>query len=339
MLTTPGKWKGRAVKRLKKRTVEKAVILMYHRIARPHVDPWALAVSPAHFAEQIAILKKVAQPMSLTALDRAHRRGKIPERAVAVTFDDGYADNLYNAGPILKQHEIPATVFVTTANTENQREFWWDEWERICFTDRRLPQELKLELSGRSRNWKLGEAIHRTESSGGSPWEAPAGTRLALYYSIWQELQQLTTAEREDTLDQLRNWAGDSEDTRSSHRPMNPEELRTLEAGGMVEIGAHTVNHPLLSAHSVSSQKNEIENSKAYLESLLRHPVRTFSYPFGGYNKQTLSIIRKAGFDCACSTAEATVWKWSNRFLLPRFTVLDWDGPTFESRLLQWFEQ
>ncbi|MCB0628219.1 MAG: polysaccharide deacetylase family protein [Saprospiraceae bacterium] len=336
--STLRKWKELAANRLRERTAAKGVILMYHRVERPEVDPWALAVTPGHFAEQIALLKKVAQPMSLAALSRAHRQGKIPERAVAITFDDGYADNLYSAKPILEQYETPATVFVTTANTVSQREFWWDEWERICFANEPLPKQLQLEFRGRSRSWELGEAIHRQDAGGMPPWEAPAGTRLALYYSVWQELQQLGVSEREDALDQLKSWAGLDTGARSSHRPMSPDELRVLVAGGGISLGAHTVSHPLLSAHSPRLQKNEIENSKAYLENILGHQLTEFSYPFGGYNKHSVSLVQKAGFNCACSTKEATVWKWSNRFLLPRFTVQDWGEAVFESRLMRWFE-
>ncbi len=337
------KWQKRADNFLKKFTTSRSLILMYHRVAKQGIDPWALAVTPEHFAQHLDILKKHTQPISLRELALAHQQGKIPQRAVVITFDDGYADNLYNAKPILDKYQIPATVFIATGYTEKKREFWWDELDNIFFQPKKLPEKLSLKVNGKLHGWELGEAVNYTEVEQPNyetrAWNAQTGTRMYLYHSVWNQLLNLEEIEREEALNKIIEWANYQPIPRFTHRPMTPEELLILESSGWIEIGAHTINHPALPAHSVTTQKAEIEKSKAYLEKILGHPVTTFTYPFGAYNNQTRSIVKKAGFICACSTVEETVWKWCDRFLLPRFTVLDWDGAEFEKQLLQWFDQ
>jgi peptidoglycan/xylan/chitin deacetylase (PgdA/CDA1 family) len=336
------KWQKRGKRLLKKIIKRKSLILMYHRIAEPSIDPWGLAVSPNHFAEHLEILKKYTQPMSFRELALAKQAGKCPERAVAITFDDGYADNLYLAKPILDQYEVPATVFIATGYTGKPREFWWDELENICFQPGQLPDKLTLALPSETFEWQLGEAVNCQESELNNhqmrAWEAPPGTRMYLYHEIWQKLQDLTDLEREKALDQIAIWSNYQPTPRLTHRPMTAEELISLESSGWIEIGAHTVNHVALTAHAPSIQKIEIEESKIYLEKLLNHSISTFTYPFGIYDQETVSIVKDLGFVGACSTVESTVWQWSDRFILPRFCVLDWDGAEFEEKILNWLK-
>ena len=90
------------------------MILVYHRVAEANVDPWALGVSPAHFAQQLQVLNTIANPVSLRDLLSAKSDRELPPRPVCITFDDGYADNLYAAKPALEAYRVPATVYVTT---------------------------------------------------------------------------------------------------------------------------------------------------------------------------------------------------------------------------------
>jgi peptidoglycan/xylan/chitin deacetylase (PgdA/CDA1 family) len=163
------------------------------------------------------------------------------------------------------------------------------------------------------------------------------GTRLHFYYSVWQTLQPLLEDERLRALDDIIEWAGAEPLARSSHRVLLPAEVRALVQGGVVEVGAHTVTHPFLSAHTAAVQQQEIIQSKSCLEEILGESVKTFSFPFGNYTAKTVEIVREAGFDCACTTVEDTVWRANDRFQLPRFKVHDWNGEAFEQHLLRWF--
>ncbi len=336
------KWKKRTERVLKKFT-HRSLILMYHRVAAKGIDPWALAVTPEHFEQQMEVIKKHAQPISLLDLSLAHQAGEVPERAVAVTFDDGYANNLIHAAPILKKHKIPATVFVASGYSNKNREYWWDELDHIIFKPGTLPERLQLKLANQSFDYPLGQAVHYTEQQQrqdyeSRAWKAKPHTRMGLYKAVWEVLQPLKEAERQNAMDQIIAWAGFQPTPRQSHRPMTLEELRQFEESNILSIGAHTVHHPFLSAHHHDIQQREIMNSKKYLEDILNHPIKTFAYPFGNFNKQTLKLVEKAGFTCACATVEETVWRWSDRFRMPRFEVLDWEGHVFEKKLLDWLE-
>jgi peptidoglycan/xylan/chitin deacetylase (PgdA/CDA1 family) len=114
-------------------------------------------------------------------------------------------------------------------------------------------------------------------------------------------------------------------------------EVEALEQGGVIEIGAHTVTHPFLSALPAAWQRDEIKDGKAFLEELLGHPVTSFAYPYGDYTAETTALVREAGLKCACSTVADTVWRRSDCFQLPRVEVKDWDGEEFAARLSRWF--
>src|SRR6185437_3528364 len=106
-------------------------ILMYHRVADVAVDPWRLAVSPGWFERQMADLARHRSPMPVGELVDRLRRGTAPKDAVAVTFDDGYVDNLVYAKPILAEYGIPATLFLPTGSVGQPEEFWWDELAKL----------------------------------------------------------------------------------------------------------------------------------------------------------------------------------------------------------------
>src|SRR5689334_22252023 len=103
-------------------------ILLYHRVTNLETDPQLLAVTPENFAAHVEILRELTLPMRLPELVADVRAGKpLARSAVAVTFDDGYADNLDHAAPLLRDRQIPATVFVATAGLNNAAEFFWDD--------------------------------------------------------------------------------------------------------------------------------------------------------------------------------------------------------------------
>lgn len=313
---------------------------MYHRVAEQDMDPWSLAVTPEHFGEQLAVIQKYAQPLSLMQLEQARQANTIPPRAVAITFDDGYANNLFKAKPLLERFDIPATVFVASGYSTRSREFWWDELDQALLQPGPLPEKLCLDVDGAAREWELGAAASYSEAEYRRDlerYEGLPGSRLALYYSIWSVLQRLEPTRQQLALDTILAWSQKQLVARPTHRPMTPAELGVLEAGGLVSVGGHTVTHPLLMAHSPLVQRDEIRRGKADLETILGHEVASFSYPFGAYTNDTIAIVRDAGFACACSTVAETIWRRSEPFQLPRFGVCNWNGAEFEQRLWQYF--
>jgi peptidoglycan/xylan/chitin deacetylase (PgdA/CDA1 family) len=315
-------------KRLVSLFSSRAVILLYHSVAEAEADPWSLSVSPRHFAEQMGVLSRSFRVMPLEMITRSVRAGSLPRRAVAVTFDDGYANNLHNAKPILEQFQIPATVFLTTGYLTDPREFWWDELESILLEPALLPAELTLDVNGSTHSLKLDHAGGRGED------------RHSLYQSFYHLLHPMAEDERRRILDQLRAWAGVKQEARLTHRPLTVEETIELADGGLVEIGCHTVTHTPLSSLSPALQQAEIIRSKLFLEESLSLHVNSFAYPYGrkrDYTTETVSIVRQAGFDYACAAYPGAVNRKADIFQLPRMQVADCDGEEFARRLSRWF--
>ncbi len=318
-----------------------AIVLLYHRVAEPACDPQLLCVSPGHFAEHLAVLRERLRPIGLSDLSS----GDVPPGSVAVTFDDGYADNLEHAKPCLQQADISATVFVTTGYVDTDREFWWDELERIFLQPGRLPDTLQVHSAGQTREWSLAEATdydaasyERWRTWDVTQTEAPSPRQYAYRGLCWW-LKSMTHADRCGVMRQVRAWAGTNESGRASHRVMTREEIVVLADGGLIDIGAHTVTHTPLALMPREMQIKEITRSKSTLETILDRPVTALAYPFGtqaDYSTESIGAVKQAGFPLACANHEGTVGPETSRFELPRFIVRDWDGDAFARQLHRW---
>lgn len=336
----------RAAGRLGRRGDGRVLILLYHRVATLKSDPWGLAVTPRRFAEHLEVLRRHARPMRLGELPRALRDGRLPDRSVVVTFDDGYADNLHNAKPLLESRDVPATVFVASGFVGRRREFWWDELGRLLLRPGALPDSLTLSVDGERHRWELGGAANYTVEEfrrhrGWRAWNGSPTPRHTLYIALCDLLRPVGEDERERTLNELRGWVISAPERSPNHRPLSPAEIGKLHQGGLVEVGAHTVTHPVLSALSAASQRREIAKSKARLEQILGHSVTSFAYPYGkpqDYTPETVEILRRDGFGCACSTFAGVVRRSSDRFRLPRVYVRNWDADRLVQRLGKWFD-
>jgi peptidoglycan/xylan/chitin deacetylase (PgdA/CDA1 family) len=321
------------------RFAPRAFILMYHRIAEPESDPWALSVSPRHFASHLKILKKYTHPMGLPDLVAHLQDGKVPRRAVVITFDDGYADNLYEAKPLLERYDIPATVFLPTGFIGENEEFWWDKLDRLLLNSERLPKNPRLVVNGRSYVWELSESYDHQETScphGGHKSKANLQlcSRRSLYFSVYRLLLPLSEQDRQACLQEIQGWVSGEPKPSPAYGVLSPEEVDMLGRDGLVEIGSHTITHPFLSAHPEAFQQREIEQGKIDLEAITGRPVNSFAYPHGDYDERSVALVRQAGFVCACSIEENSVWRHSDPFLLPRLKVNNYNGEGFIRRLL-----
>jgi peptidoglycan/xylan/chitin deacetylase (PgdA/CDA1 family) len=323
----------------------RAVILLYHRVAQTRSDPWALAVTPRHFEEQLAVLRSRGAVLSLQELWETAVHGRAVDRTVAVTFDDGYFDVLGTAKPLLEEYEITATVFVPTGMMGRCREFWWDELERVILQSPTLPDKLSVTTGGREYRWELGGAARFSGDShpGWRAWGQPDPTaRHRLYRSLYELLYGLQEAERLSLQDKLLAWAGvASVPEKAERRVLSEDELVKLSGGSLITIGAHSVTHSLLAVAPIDTQRREIMQSKSHLENVLGRSITSFAYPFGkrgDYTDETVALVREAGFSCACANIPGNVTPGSDRFQLPRIYVFDWDGDKFARQLSSWLD-
>lgn len=300
------------------------VILMYHRVTDLVPDTYNLAVSPAHFAEHMQILRRSCVPMSLTKLLDALKTNTLPDRAVAVTLDDGYYDNYSEACPLLQAAGIPATVFVVSGHVDSQRELWWDELERAVLIPQQVPPALRLRLNGQDYVWDTRTLAERKIA------------HEALHKLIAQ--QDMET--RVGILETLVTWAGVGISGRPTHRVMSSDEMIQMVSDGLVEVGGHTVNHPTLSKLSVEAQYREIAGGCRQLEAILGRPVDVFAYPYGraeDWEDATADIVRQLGMRGAVTTIPGCVESGADPFRLRRWPVGNWDGEQFARELESFF--
>ena len=330
------------------RTVRGGLILLYHRVAVTPVDPWRLSVSPAHFAEHLQVLRCRGTLFNIRDLATALQRRTTPRRFLAVTFDDGYDDNLRNAKPLLERHDVPATVFVSSGLLGRENPFWWDELQELLLLPSSLPETLAVDTAAGRREYRMGEDAASGGTAPESPggWRASAGKaptkRHAAYVAIHALLSALGPSECESGMSQLRSQIrrpGGDPGQKESGRPLSPEEAVELARGGLVEIGAHGQTHARLARLPEEEQRREIAGSRRHLEGLLGTRVTSFAYPFGGkqdFTSKTASIVQEEGFSVACAATRGLVREGVDIWRLPRFHVEDSDGDQLDRRISQW---
>lgn len=259
------------------------LILNYHRIGVPDEfdDPDLFSATADEFDQQVALLADRFEiiPAGSTELDACR-----PARRIAITVDDGYADQL-QAAEILRSHGVPGTFFICTGFLDEPHNAWWDEiaWLTSGPRARDLPASRWLPdgvaVSGRSadevRRAVNGAYKQQAGEDGGEFLEWLAG----------QTGRPRLPAEH----------AGD--------RWMSWDDVRGLRVGGM-EVGGHSVTHPVLASLRPARQRAEIEVSVQRLRTELEAPVDTFAYPVGSrasFDVHTRAVLSELGIRRAFS--------------------------------------
>ncbi|MEI2701382.1 MAG: polysaccharide deacetylase family protein [Baekduia sp.] len=278
-----------------------SVALLYHRVAESGRDPFGLAVSPAHFDEQMAVVAGLGGVLGFEDFaGRAGRRTLAPG-SLTVTFDDGYADNADHGLPALERHGVPASVFILTGATGSDRPLWWDE---------------------------LAALIDPAA-------EGEAHSRAVI--ERWRALRRLPPAEIVARIDAIRAEAGRDPADADDARVMTAAELAALDAHPLVTLGAHTVRHPSLGAQPYADQVEEIRASRAALAAVVGREVTSFAYPFGrrrvDVTRATMRAAREAGVGTAATVEDREIRGGCDPLAVPRWMVPDVDGATFERML------
>jgi peptidoglycan/xylan/chitin deacetylase (PgdA/CDA1 family) len=298
-----------------------ALVLVYHRIAAAGPEGADLAVAPARFTEHLEVLRRRAAVVPLARIrDRA--RG-VPQ--VAITFDDGYLDNVDVAAPMLVEGGMPATFFVTGWSLAGGREFWWDELEHLLGPDSPDPADPVFEtvLAGRRLRVDLGDRDAR----------ARAATAITT---------RSYDAEPDDiraTVDALSAHLGVELAVCDAHRHALESGIARLAGLPGVTIGAHSVRHANLTVLSASDRDLELRDAKRRLEGITQRPVTEFAFPFGhagSFDDASERAVAAAGYVLACRNVRGLVTRRTDPFRIPRFAVRDWTGEEFEARLVRW---
>lgn len=304
------------------------LVLMYHRVASLRADPWGLGVSPAHFESQIRQLREHADIVPLERLRGELRIGRRSRPAVAITFDDGYVDNLSVAKPILERHQAPATVFLATGYVGRRADFWWDRLAKLVLHGAELPARIELTAGG--------EAFRCND-----PWLVArdgrgAAARRLLHDRLWQWLSGRAEDERDRALVELERSLDARPAPDPNDWPMTPDQVREIANSGLVDIGAHCVTHPMLSRLSSARKALEIAQSRADCQRLTGRDPACFAFPHGDLDAESLALVREAGFAVACTSRPDLVWSADDARATPRIMVRNESGGSLLRRL-RWY--
>lgn len=292
-------------------------IVLFHRVLSARDALFPDDMDSAHFDR---ICSWLAAWFNVLPLDRALELqgvGRLPDRALAITFDDGYADNHDVALPILRAHGLCATFFIATAYLDGGR-----MWNDTIVEAVRRSCHGALDLTG------LGLPL---------PDAAPLDSLVArrdLALGLLRATKYLAAEQRQAVADEIAQRSGA---VLPDDLMMTAEELRRIAASGM-QVGAHTLSHPILARLQDREAEREIRDGKASLEALLGQRVDLFAYPNGkpgrDYLPRDVDLVRRAGFTAAVSTAYGVACGYpAHRFELPRFTPWDRDRVRFGLRL------
>lgn len=278
-------------------------ILIFHRV-RPQPDAlWSGGPDAARFDQLLSWVGAAFNVLPLdTAID-ALQAGRLPARAMAITFDDGYADNCSVALPILQRHRMNATFFVASDFIDGGR-MWNDSI--VEFVRHQSGSELDLGA--------LGLGSYRITTT--------AERRRAIV-RLLRQVKYMTPEQRADVIGQLeaRVDGGLPRDLM-----MTTAQLRALRGAGM-GVGGHTRRHPILATLDEAAAADEIAGGKQRLEAMLGEPVTLFAYPNGkpgqDYRARDAALVRAAGYRAAVSTSPGMARRGADVFQLPRFTPWD----------------
>lgn len=286
-------------------------ILAYHRVlddapAAFAFDEELISATTGAFRQQMDFVRRNFNVINFQQLYECERAGRAwPERALIVTFDDGYRDNYANAFPILKEMRLGATIFLAASHINQAKLFWWD-LIAYCFKQTRRPSVTFSEID--AAPFALDSSHERRKA---------VDRVLEWIKRVPEDAKNSFLARLHEQLD----VALPSDLAAGMH--LSWEEVREMAAGG-IEFGSHTMTHPVLANVSAAQLKDEVCRSKTILERELRREVVSFSYPVGGrsdFNQSVKQAVKECGYRFAVSYQEGIAEKASDHYSLPRIHV------------------
>ena len=293
-------------------------MLVLHRVL-PRPDPlYPEAIDAVRFSEICRWVDSMFTVLPLDAAVQRLRNGTLPERALAITFDDGYADNRHVAMPILRSRGLPATVFVATGFLDGG--CMWND--------------IVIEAFRRS-NCLVADLRDLVPQVQAAPLQlSTVSQRRAGLEAVIAAVKYL---EADHRLQVVRRIAERLEVSVPTNLMMTSDEVLELRRAGL-QIGAHTVSHPILAKLPPEGMRREMKDSKDFLERLLGERVGLFAYPNGkpveDYDDRAVTLARELGFDAAVTTDHGAASTRTDPYQVPRFTPWDRTPLRFGLRML-----
>ena len=304
-------------------------VLCYHRILDMPPDfPFdddLVSATPSQFEDELRFIARHWRVINFQMLrENLAREGRFPDRALIITFDDGYADNREIAFPLLKKYGLTAVMFVTAGFMGVRRLFWWDRLALIAKT-------------ARARTVMIEEPVRLEIDLGAFPDRQRAARHLIHTAKTLpekdKELLITTLAERLEI---------DIDESRFS-TTMDWNDLREMSAAG-IEIGAHSISHPIFSNVDDALLAREVSESKVLIERELGREVISFGAPGRGripaedkarFEKTLRGLVASSGYSFS------TMYQWGlvyerefDPFAIRRLGIERYDSPAiFRAKL------
>ena len=274
------------------------LILYYHRVL-DEPDPLLPGViDRGSFDAQMRIVAKCFRPRKLCDAVNELVSNSLPPRTISITFDDGYADNCSVALPVLSKYGVPATFFIATGYLDGGR-----MWNDTVTESIRQATGRRLAIPGLAEQ---SISIETTED------------RVSAARRVIHHLRELTPEERDRRANAMAEMVGAD---LPNDLMLSSDQLLSLHRAGM-EIGAHTVTHPILCSLAIDQARMEIESSRTRLSQVTGVDIVGFAYPNGrpgvDYDQDHVDIVKRAGFAYAVSTRRGTGASDSDVLQLPR---------------------
>ena len=279
---------------------------MYHSVREPEQDTDWIGPGITHatsiFSRQMELVAQKFSPVSIEdILLFVQGKKPLPRRAVAITFDDGYLDNLQFAAPILHRFGLQAAFYVTTDLIGQAGAPWFSQVRQAFFTTRCK----SWQSSGQQRTWDLSTA--------------PA--RDAALSWAYEQCASLVGEDQQRAVETIKSELEVNSALPERRLMMNWEEVRALRNAGHV-VGSHTVTHPNVAHVPQEAARSEFVESKRRIEEQLQEPVVHFSYPHPALNPQwtetTSTMLGEAGYATAITTTRGPVRAGANPLSLKR---------------------
>ena len=287
------------------------IVLMYHSVLE---DPWecadSIGLSNIHatrnFRRQMEFLAKNYSEVTVEDI-RLFLGGQkaMPRKSVAVTFDDGYADNFEVAAPVLNRLGIPASFYLTVESVETGISPWFCHLRHAFATTKKGSW-----VDPTSRIWDLADGAERERA-----FSAASGHLTRFVGSAQQGA--LRAIERDLDAEPL---------APKKRLMMTWEQAKKLCGQGHV-VGSHTLTHPNLAHIADPDLKRELTESKHKMEDELATAVVHFSYPAAAldvsWTERTVAASQQAGYQTAVTTTHGLVGKEANALALQRIGAAD----------------
>ncbi len=274
------------------------------------------------FEKHIQYYQRHFDIVSLSQIYAIRQKNIIPKRTtIALTFDDGFINNLDTALPILEKYKVPATFFVTTAPIENKDSLLFSEILEIGCA---IPQKDEVQL---------GNIIFKR--TGKYQWISEGGQ--SLYAFLRQQKSQEKNRLVQDWKIRYKLDEQIKKIDKQCYALMNEKDLKQLASSPLIELGSHTHSHHLLTSLSDDELRFELQRSKSLLEKITGRKVESIAFPDGFYDKRVIDFSVNEGYKNLIAVGLNSREDLSMSGLLPRMGVSCADGLAFNMVLISSF--